>query len=207
MAPVIKKIAIFGATGNTGLATVETALKKGYEVTAFVRDASKLPESISSSVNVIVGDVLNGDDVLKAVEGQDAVIIVLGTRMNLGPTTVMSEGTQNILDAMKAAGVKRVSATMSSFLFWDPNKIPERVLNVTSDHERMLAVLKESDVEWMAMCPPHIDDSPARGDYTVKLEARVGPSISKYDLAEILLNSLADDSLLGKRVGMGYAAA
>jgi uncharacterized protein YbjT (DUF2867 family) len=29
MAPVISKIVIFGATGNTGLATVEYALKKG----------------------------------------------------------------------------------------------------------------------------------------------------------------------------------
>ena len=36
------KIAVFGATGNTGRAFVEQALAKGHEVTAFVRNADAL---------------------------------------------------------------------------------------------------------------------------------------------------------------------
>jgi len=203
MAPIIKRIVIFGATGNAGLATVKTAIKMGYEVTAFVRDSGKLTEGIVPK-NVIVGDVLNTGDVENGVKGQDAVIIVLGTRSDLGPTTMMSVGTQNILDAMKKYNVKRVAATMSSFLFWDRSKIPERILPVHSDHERMFEALKNSDREWIAVCPPHIEDADARGGYTLRLDEGVSRSISKYDLAEILINSLTDDEKVGHRVGMGY---
>jgi biliverdin reductase/flavin reductase len=85
---------------------------KGYEVTAFVRDANKLSASVKPT-NIIVGDVLNKSDVQKAVENQDAVIICLGTRNDLSPTTALSEGTQNIVDVMNLANVKRVSCCIS----------------------------------------------------------------------------------------------
>jgi len=206
MPPIIKRIVIFGATGNTGLATVETAIKMGYEVTVFVRDRNKLPENIAPK-NVIVGDVLNTNDVENAVKDQDGVIIVLGTRNDLSDTTMMSRGTQNIVDAMKKYNVKRVAGTLSSFLFWDRSKVPERLLPLTLDHERMFNVLKNSDREWIAVCPPHIEDADARGGYTLRLDQAVGRSISKYDLAEILINSLSDDEKIGHQIGMGYLAA
>ncbi|XP_023393673.1 flavin reductase (NADPH) [Pteropus vampyrus] len=39
----VKKIAIFGATGKTGLTTLAQAVQAGYEVTVLVRDSSRLP--------------------------------------------------------------------------------------------------------------------------------------------------------------------
>lgn len=81
-------------------------------MTAFVRDPSKLANYLKVS-RVVTGDVTNASDVEKAVEGQDGVVIVLGTRNDLGPTTVMSDGTKNIIEAMKKHGVKRVSACLS----------------------------------------------------------------------------------------------
>lgn len=54
----------------------------GYNVTVLVRDPSKLPADHKAS-RVVVGDVLNKDDVRKTLEGQDAVIIILGTRNDL----------------------------------------------------------------------------------------------------------------------------
>lgn len=47
-----------------------------------VRDPSRLPAD-HKAARVVVGDVLNKEDVRKALEGQDAVIIVLGTRNDL----------------------------------------------------------------------------------------------------------------------------
>lgn len=47
-----------------------------------VREPARLPAD-HKAANVVVGDVLNKDDVKKALEGQDAVIIVLGTRSDL----------------------------------------------------------------------------------------------------------------------------
>uniref|UniRef100_A0A8C6T6R6 Biliverdin reductase B n=1 Tax=Neogobius melanostomus TaxID=47308 RepID=A0A8C6T6R6_9GOBI len=84
----------------------------GFNATVLVRDPSQLPTDHKAS-RVVVGDVLNRDDVRKTLEGQDAVIIILGTRNNLSPTTVMSEGTRNILDVMKERGIRKVVACMS----------------------------------------------------------------------------------------------
>uniref|UniRef100_A0A8C3KU11 NAD(P)-binding domain-containing protein n=1 Tax=Calidris pygmaea TaxID=425635 RepID=A0A8C3KU11_9CHAR len=55
----------------------------GFGVTVLVRDRSRLP-SQSKPVRVLVGDVLDPGAVEEAVRGQDAVIILLGTRDDLG---------------------------------------------------------------------------------------------------------------------------
>uniref|UniRef100_A0A8C2QNH3 Biliverdin reductase B n=1 Tax=Cricetulus griseus TaxID=10029 RepID=A0A8C2QNH3_CRIGR len=104
----VKKIAIFGATGRTGLTTLAQAVQAGYEVTVLVRDSRKLPSEGPQPARVVVGDVRQAADVDKAVAGQDAVIVLLGTGNDLSPTTVMSEGTRNIVTAMKAHGVDKV---------------------------------------------------------------------------------------------------
>lgn len=51
-------------------------------MTVLVRDPAKLPADHNAS-RVVVGDVLNKEDVKKTMEGQDAVIIILGTRNDL----------------------------------------------------------------------------------------------------------------------------
>lgn len=51
-------------------------------MTVLVRDPAKLPADHNAS-RVLVGDVLNKEDVKRTMEGQDAVIIILGTRNDL----------------------------------------------------------------------------------------------------------------------------
>uniref|UniRef100_A0A8C5UW34 Biliverdin reductase B n=1 Tax=Microcebus murinus TaxID=30608 RepID=A0A8C5UW34_MICMU len=109
----VKKIVIFGATGRTGLTTLAQAVQAGYEVTVLVRDSSRLPSEGPRPARVIVGDVRHAADVDKAVAGQDAVVVLLGTGNDLSPTTVMSEGARNIVAAMKAHGVDKVVACTS----------------------------------------------------------------------------------------------
>lgn len=60
-----------------------TNVFSGYNATVLVRDPSRLPAD-HKAARVVVGDVLSKEDVRKALEGQDAVIIVLGTRNDLG---------------------------------------------------------------------------------------------------------------------------
>lgn len=53
-----------------------------------VRDPAKLPAD-HKVARVVVGDVLNKDDVKKTLEGQDAVIIILGTRNDLSKSQLI----------------------------------------------------------------------------------------------------------------------
>lgn len=51
---------------------------------AFVRDPAKLPEEVRGKVEVCQGDVLKTEDVQRAVQGQEGVVVALGTRNDLG---------------------------------------------------------------------------------------------------------------------------
>ncbi|XP_063793760.1 flavin reductase (NADPH)-like isoform X1 [Pseudophryne corroboree] len=198
MAP--KNIALFGATGMTGKVILAQALDAGYNVTVLVRDPARLPTN-KKPARIIVGDVLNKSDVSKTVEGQDAVIIVLGTGTDLGPTTMMSTGTQNIVEAMKEHGIRKVVGCMSSFLLWDIARVPPRLLPVTEDHIRMHQVLKGSGLDYVAVLPPHIAaDKPLTADYTVKVDERGGNVISVHDLSHFFLRCLTATEYDGKSV-------
>ncbi|GAB0201944.1 flavin reductase (NADPH) [Grus japonensis] len=176
-----KSLVIFGGTGRTGLTTLAQALEEGYAVTVLVRDRARLPAQ-HQPARVVLGDVRDPAAVDEAVKGQDAVIILLGTRDDLGPTTVMSEGTKNIVTAMKAHGVRKVVACLSAFLLWDLQKVPPRLVPVTEDHIRMHRILQDSGLNCVYVMPPHIaDDKPLTGDYTVtsprarRLQAALAP--------------------------------
>ncbi|KAG8143738.1 hypothetical protein E2320_000928 [Naja naja] len=180
-AAACKKIAIFGATGMTGLATLAQALE---------------------AAQVVVGDVLNRADVDRAVRGQDAVIIILGTRNDLSPTTMMSEGTRNIVAAMKSCGISKVVVCLSAFLMWDLDKVPAKMQPVTEDHIRMQQILKESGLDCVYVMPPHIaGDQPLTGDYTITVNTSSGSRvISKHDLGHFFLKCLTTSEYDGKNV-------
>ncbi len=71
------KIAIFGATGKVGRHLVDQALERGDEVTAFVRDTSRLTTYRHERLKVVEGDVLDPKGVEQAVVGTDAVLSAL----------------------------------------------------------------------------------------------------------------------------------
>ena len=74
---------VLGATGGTGRALVEQALKQGHSVTAFARDPAKI-RITHENLRIAKGDVLNYDSVEAATKGQDVVLSALGIRVNWG---------------------------------------------------------------------------------------------------------------------------
>lgn len=123
---------------------------------AFVRDPAKLPDNLKNNVEVVKGDVLNYNDVLNAVKGVEGVVVVLGTRNDLKPTTDLSEGMKNIIKAMKEAKVEIVSVCLSAFLFYEPEKVPPMFKDLNADHQRQFDAVKESNLKYIAILPPHI---------------------------------------------------
>lgn len=184
-----KRIVIFGATGNTGLCVLNHAVKKGMNVRVFVRDTTKIPEDIKDKVDAVVGDVTNINDVSKALIDRDAVIVALGTRNDLRPTTVLSQGMRNIIEAMKMHNVELVSVCLSAFLFYKPDAVPLIFRDLNVEHQRMLDILKESGLKWIAILPPNIADVPS-SEYIIKHDEFPGRVISKYDLGAFLVDCL-----------------
>ncbi|XP_046971458.1 flavin reductase (NADPH) [Vanessa cardui] len=199
----MKKVVIFGSTGMTGLCAVEAALKKGVSVRAVVRDPSKFPEDLKNKVEIFKGDVLEPDSVNQAVEGTDGVVIALGTRGSLEPTSDMSEGTKNIIEAMRAKHVKNVTACISAFLFYEPAKVPPRFVDITKDHKRMYEELQQSGLNWVAVFAPHISDDPSR-DIIVEVNPEKSPGrcISKHDLGKFLVDGLTEEKYFKTVIGL-----
>ncbi|KAK6639017.1 hypothetical protein RUM43_007287 [Polyplax serrata] len=198
----MKKLAIFGGTGMTGICVVQEALAMGHTVKLLLRNPSNLPSEYHNKVEIIKGNVINAEDVSKTIENVDAVIVALGTRNNLEPTTEMSRGLENIVKSMKANNIKPISVCLSAFLFYEPGKVPPMFKNINEEHERMLNIIKSSGLDYVAVFPPHIADNP-KTEYRVKYGASPGGRvISKYELANFLVTSLDNSEHFGKIVGI-----
>lgn len=99
-------ICIFGAEGRSGVEVVKQALSRGHQVTAFVYDKKSLAY-IPDGAKVYLGNILNYNEVLNAIDRVDAVISVVGHVKNSDPR-MQTKGIRNIILAMKEKGVRRV---------------------------------------------------------------------------------------------------
>jgi putative NADH-flavin reductase len=93
------KLTIFGATGRTGRPLVAQALAAGHDVTVLVRDPARLSNR-HPALTVIAGDVLQADDVERAIVGADAVLSALG-QVKGSPKNLLTVATGHIVAAMQ----------------------------------------------------------------------------------------------------------
>ncbi|GAB0088181.1 flavin reductase (NADPH) [Sergentomyia squamirostris] len=197
----MQKIAIFGGTGMTGQCVVAHALKKGLKVKLLVRNMETVPKTFREKVEITVADVLDYEKVLEVIQGTSGVVVTLGTRNSMEPTTVLSTGLENILRAMKEASVQKISVCLSSFLFYDPDKVPTLFEHINAEHKRMLDLVKDSDLEWRAVLPPHIADDPS-GEFQVLQDKSPGHIISKLDLGIFLVDCLTQEQYIRRVLGI-----
>lgn len=191
------KIVVFGAAGRTGLLTVFQALEKGHTVTAFARDRRKV--SIQhKNIRFVEGDVLDLQKGKEAIEGQDVVISTLGVNSRKR-TTVLSEGTRNILNAMEEYGVKRFLCMSSAGIlgndagfFFGKIMIPLMLKEVFEDKKRQMKVVMESKADWVILRPVGLTDSPKTGRYRINTGIPESSKIPRADVADFMMKLLTD---------------
>lgn len=158
-------------------------------------------QQFKDRVELVQGDVTNAADVEKTIEGTDGVIVTLGTRNKLEATTVLSTGLKNIVEAMEKCKVRPISVCMSSFLFWDPEKVPKQFEHLNAEHKRMLEIIKATTLDFIAVLPPHIADEPS-SEHKILHDQSPGRVISKLDLAKFFVESLNQPEHYGKVCGI-----
>lgn len=196
------RIAVFGATGATGLEVVEQALDGGHEVTVLVRgSATRIPSR--PGLHVVAGSVDQQDVVDRVVEGQDAVISALGTNQK-GPVTVCTDGIRAILSAMGRRGVRRLvvvsahGAAESHDNSLYATAVWLGVANKMRDKEAMEALIRASDVDWTIVRPPALSNGPRTKAYRTgtDLKIRITSKISRRDLANFLVQEAVNGRFL-----------
>lgn len=103
-------VLVVGATGRTGVYTVEQLVAKGYRVRAFVRNADKARATLPAGVDIVVGDVRDPATIEPAMRGATRVISAIGGGLRNaasgnGPAAVDQQGNIHLIDAAKRAGV------------------------------------------------------------------------------------------------------
>ena len=191
------KIAVFGSSGKTGILIVYQALNQGHTVTAFARQPSKVTIQ-HKNLKIVQGDVMDYGQVCEAVAGQDAVLCALGNDKNK-PSTMLSEGTANILKAMEAAGVKRFICMSSAGIlgndggFWFGKIImPLFLKHVFEDKRRQVKVIEQSRAEWVILSPTGLTDAPKTNTYKVNPGIPTSRTIPRADVADFMLKLVTE---------------
>ena len=205
------KVAIFGATGGTGIELVKQALEAGHDVTAFVRDPAGL-EIDHERLTVAVGDVLQPTNIEQAIAGQDAIVCALGSD-DLKKTTIRTTATINIINGLQETGVKRliVVSAMGVGDSWNAlsrmGKVIYRTLlkSARTDHETQEVAVKESGLDWTIIRPSRLIDAPRTGVYEVgpDIHSEIA-KISRADVADLIIKELQQNMLIGETVTITY---
>jgi putative NADH-flavin reductase len=205
------KLIVLGATGGTGLEIVRQAIERGHSVTAFVRSPERL-KPFRDRITVKHGDLLNGEELERVLEGHDAVV------SGFGPRAPVSKADANLLQqfavalkgAMLHAGVMRVVVESVAFLFKDSIVPPAYLLGrllfpgIVADASAMERVLRESELDWTIVRPPRLTDTPYTGKYRVREGhmPRFGFTISRADVADFMIKSVESHVSSRKIVGV-----
>jgi nucleoside-diphosphate-sugar epimerase len=113
------RVAVTGATGFIGRNIVHALRNHGAHVIGVVRNPAKVPALAASGVELRKADLADVDALAAGFDGVDAVIsnaglIGLGDRTKAELIATNVQGTRNVVDAMKHAGVRRIVMTSSA---------------------------------------------------------------------------------------------
>lgn len=196
-------ILLFGGSQRTGLEVAKILTGRGEKVTAFVRETSDRSGLEPLNVDFVTGDVTDADSVDAAFASGKfrAVINTIGGKRGEEPRPDLI-GNQNIVDAAKRHGVKRVllvtmvgAGDSNSVLSEQARKFLGPVAELKSQAEDCLM---QSGLDATILRPGGMLSQPATGTAIKTEDHSAMGIIHRSDLAALVVESLDDDSTIGK---------
>ena len=192
------KILILGANGQLARNTTSFFLEHSdARLTLFLRCASRLRNPDPSRVTIVEGDVTDRTVLKAAMQGQDAVYANL--------SGAMKQQAQAIVDAMHAAGLKRLIFISSMGIY---GEVPgERYRSVLDPYRDSAAVIEASELDYTILRPgwfTHDDEIDYR--LTQKGEPFKGHDVSLNSLSDLIVKlALSPMMEVRRSVGVGRA--
>jgi putative NADH-flavin reductase len=209
------KIALFGGTGPTGRHIIEEALRQGYELSVYARDAGKLT-AFGDRIEVVVGDLNNREAVRACIAGADAVISALGPDgQKAQEKRAVMRGVGTIISAMQELNVRRL-IQISTASYRDPKDgfdfkwralvtMFKLMANDAYDDVKATAELvSNSNLDWTLVRVPFLKDGPATGQIHIGWFGRtkLGMKLSRGNLAKFLIDQIAAEEFVRKAPGI-----
>ena len=174
------KIALLGATGGTGQSFINQAVANGHKIKALARTPLKLP-TIHPNLETQAGNVFNIPSMISLFRGCDAVVSTFGISsiwQARKPNGLYSVGGENVLEAMKQSGVKRLVFVTSSGvepqeddgLFFRYVFKPIFLERMYGDMRLVEKKIHESQVDFTIVRPPYLTNGELTGAYRISSE-------------------------------------
>ncbi len=215
-------VLVTGANGFVGSHAIPALLAAGHRVLALVRDDSaadlivrRLPEASRTSVELRRGDVNRPETLGAALAGADAVLhlAAIARDWDNGATLrlVNTEGTRNVVEAMRAAGVDRLVHLGALGVVDEPD------LHYGSSKAKAMAIVRDSRLRWTILSPSLLF-GPRDGFFNILAGlVRMSPGIVPItgtglarfqplaieDLAHAIVVALGDESYVGRELLLG----
>lgn len=188
------KIGIIGATGKTGNAVLQLALQKNIDVTAIVRNKSRLTVSVPT-IEKDIFDLTAAD-----LKPFDAVVCTFASSKKSDYPRV----NQHLVDILKGTETRLIVVGSGSTLFIDENrsktvgdKLPIIMRNSSRNHLKARQILQTSGLNWTYMAPPmnYLPNGQETGTYQVGHDVLLhdhngDSSISYADMAHALIDEI-----------------
>lgn len=201
------KIALIGATGQAGAPILKELTSRGHQVTAIVRN----PEKVQAQANVTPkkGDVFDRDGLAALLKGHDVVISAVH---------FTASDPQMLIDAVKAAGVKRylvvggagsLEVAPGIALVSTPEFPAAYKDEATKGGEFLKLLRQEKELDWTFLSPSALFfDGPCTGTFRLGkdqlLTTEKGSSISFADYAIALADEVEKPAHSRQRFTVGY---
>jgi len=210
------KVAVFGASGLTGGEVAYQALQRGEGVVALARTPSKVTKPQGScgeaavtepltdaNLKVLAGSVTNQADVdaVFAEGGITSVVVALGGKTADVGETMLTDGTTNIINAMKANNVKRIAVVTSIGAGDSENQAPfffkvlmwtamKKIFTDKNNQEALFFNGPGKDLEFCIVRPGGLTVEAPTGVINV-IEGQAG-SIPRADVADFCLGAVLE---------------
>lgn len=198
------KIALFGGTGPTGAHIIEEALRQGYELSVYTRNAEKL-FAFDGRIEIVVGDLNNREAIKACIQGADAVISALGPNsLKAREKRPIMHGVSTIISVMEELKVRRL-IQISTANYRDPKDgfdFKSRafvtlfkliVPKAQDDIKATAELVSNSRLDWTLVRIPNLKDGAATGQVDVGWygKTKLGMKLSRGSLAKFLVDQVA----------------
>lgn len=201
------KVVIIGANGKIGrLVTQKMSASEDYEPTAFIRKEEQKAYFEDMGVSTIVESLENGEeDIIKALEGFDAVVFTAGSGGSTGYDKTMEidlYGAIKSINAAKSNGIKRYIMVGAAFSdvpsFWQGSMKPYYIAKHLADKE-----LKRSGLDYTILRPVRLTDDEEEGKIKTSDNPKdLNSEISRVAVAEAIVTVLPDQNTYGQVIEM-----